>query len=1366
MHADAEVQAGRPAHWMDRAGLALGLGLVALVWLLVGLGIRAEFRRASDTAWQATATLARTLEAEVAGRLRTIETILRYGSALHARDPAAFAVPDWIRIDPEADIIDAAIVGPDGLVRVNLDGVPPAPVDLRDRDYIAAILADPSYDRLEISPPLTGRVTGRPSIDIARPLRDAAGGFVGIIMVAVDGDGFARLYRRLDLRDSMVGLTGLDGIVRVRVPETDKGGNTLLGARVSDESIAAIRAGATETGMRQISAIDGVDRFFTVRRVAGLPLVVTVGTAADTVLAAPRRERAKLLVTGGFLTLLIAAVWLAARHVRRRERRSRAQLEAVIAHVGQGIMMIDPAHRLAVMNRRVEEMLGLPPGLAVPGRPVREIVAWQEATGEFGGGPAPMTHVDSLGGPDRRPVVTLRSRPDGSVLEIRTAHVGDGSHVRTFTDVTAARRAAAAVAAARDQALAAEAALAAALENVPHGVMLIGPDDRILLCNQAAVDLAGVPAGLARPGTPIAELIAHQVAVGEIAPIAGSIPEAWLAMRAQAQDGRTYQRVKPDGRVIEVRSNFLADGRFIRTYTDVTAHHAALRAQEAARDQAQAAEAALTAALENVPHGVLLVGADNRVQIMNPTAVELTGLPAEAARPGAKVADLLQLQVELGEIAAEEPLVARSWAAILDRSMAIPTFQRTNRRGRDMEVRTTFLADGRFIRTYTDVTAHNAALRTQEAARDQAEAAQAALAAAFQNVPHGVLLIGADRHVQVINAIAADLVDLPPALARPGVAVRDILAFQLERGDFVASPAIADAAGAALDGPEPPMPPYERRLRDGRVIDVRTTHLEDGRVIRTFTDVTARHLALQAEAAARDQAEAAQAALAAAFENAPLGILLVGEDRRVQFINGVAVDLLGLPPALAQPGAEARDILQLQLDRGDLAGQPVLQDEAKAALQGPQPGLDRYERRLPDGRMMEVRSRSMPDGRTIRTYTDVTERHAALRAQETARLAAEAALRSRTEFLAIVSHELRTPLNAVIGLSEVLLLHRPRADQVADLETVRESGRQLLGLVDDILDVSRLERGRVVLREAAFAPPATLRAMAALIAPRAAAKGLAFALELDPALPAAALGDEERLRQVLFKLLDNAVKFTEAGSITLDATMVAAETEGWRLGICITDTGIGITPEAEARLFEPFAQADSSTARRFGGLGLGLAVSRLLLESMGGGIALERVAGGGSRFRVELPLRHAPAALPAPADTAPPDGAPPTAALRVLVAEDLAANRAVALALLRRLGHEAEAVEDGAAAVAAVQARAFDLVLMDIMMPGMDGIAATRAIRALPDATARVPIIAVTAHASAETAEECRAAGMDRFESKPLQTERLRQAIAAVMARP
>ena len=483
--------------------------------------------------------------------------------------------------------------------------------------------------------------------------------------------------------------------------------------------------------------------------------------------------------------------------------------------------------------------------------------------------------------------------------------------------------------------------------------------------------------------------------------------------------------------------------------------------------------------------------------------------------------------------------------------------------------------------------------------------------AAFESVPHGVMLVDADNRVRVINQAAIDLAGLPPELARPGIAIEALIEHQKRTGETDGGSEAIRRSWDAICNRTVSDLAYQRVKPDGRVIEVRTTFLADGRFIRTFTDVSAHHAALRAEAAAREEALASRAALAAAFENAPIGIALVDAAQRLAFINHAAVALLDLPPELSQPGTPMPEILRRGIG---VAGEeePAIPAETTAGEPAP------VTRRTRQGRILEIRVRDLPDGRTLHSFSDVTARQAALQA----RLAAESALRSRTEFLAIVSHELRTPLNAVIGLTEVLLVRDPRPDQVPDLQLVVEAGRQLLILVDDILDITRLERGRMVLREAVFDPCATLADMARPTAARARAKQLDFTLLLAPGLPQAALGDEERLRQVLHKLLDNAVKFTETGRITLEAAVLAEDAKGWRLGITVTDTGIGIAPDTEAWLFEPFTQADSSAARRFGGLGLGLAISRMLLESMGGNIAAEAAPGMGSRFRITLPLRR------------------------------------------------------------------------------------------------------------------------------------------------
>ena len=499
--------------------------------------------------------------------------------------------------------------------------------------------------------------------------------------------------------------------------------------------------------------------------------------------------------------------------------------------------------------------------------------------------------------------------------------------------------------------------------------------------------------------------------------------------------------------------------------------------------------------------------------------------------------------------------------------------------------------------------------------------ARAALEGTFAHVGHGIMMVDAAGRLVLANARANELLGLPPGLAVPGRPLEEIVRWQEAAGEYGGRP---PEPHFASQFPAPGGRPFiwERTRPDGTVLEIRVDHLPDGGFVRSWTDVTEARRAAAAIAAARDQAQDARAALDAAFENAPLGIILLSADRRIEIINSLAAELLDLPPALARPGTPGRDLLNFQLERGDFGATPRIEAAARDAIADGAVLDEPYERPTLDGRMLEIRGRRLADGRVIRTYTDISARHAALREQQAARAAAEAALRSRSEFLATVSHELRTPLHAVIGFAEVLLLQNPTPAQAASIREIELAGRALLALVEDLLDVARLERGRFTLRETAFDPAATLREAAAPAAARAAARGLGFRLELDPALPAEALGDADRLRQVLAKLLDNAVKFTSSGSIALTARVLAEDAAGWRLGLAVTDTGIGIPAEARDRLFAPFVQADSSRARRYNGAGLGLAVARMVVEAMGGRIAVDSEPGQGSTFRVELPLRR------------------------------------------------------------------------------------------------------------------------------------------------
>jgi CheY-like chemotaxis protein/HPt (histidine-containing phosphotransfer) domain-containing protein len=364
-------------------------------------------------------------------------------------------------------------------------------------------------------------------------------------------------------------------------------------------------------------------------------------------------------------------------------------------------------------------------------------------------------------------------------------------------------------------------------------------------------------------------------------------------------------------------------------------------------------------------------------------------------------------------------------------------------------------------------------------------------------------------------------------------------------------------------------------------------------------------------------------------------------------------------------------------------------------------------------------------------------------------MAAEEATMAKSDFLANMTHELRTPLNSIIGFAG--LLAKSRSLKPADrryVDIIDGSSQSLLALVNDILDFSTLESGSVQLHPTPFSLPKLIGRVAASFALIAKEKGLTVKIERAEKVGAAHFGDEMRIRQVLVNLVNNAVKFTSKGGVTIAVSVAEHSDSVQRLRIEVRDTGIGIAPEKLEALFGRFAQADSSIHSRFGGTGLGLAISQRLVELMGGEIGVESVEGKGTTLWLTLTLPCIDRS--ALAENEAPTGSEAKGAGRhILVVDDVDLNRELVTALLAPLGHSVHQAADGAEAVTAVASTDYDLVLMDVQMPGMDGLSATRAIRAV-NRFAQLPIIAMTAQALPAQIETCHEAGMNDYLAKPI----------------
>ncbi len=865
-------------------------------------------------------------------------------------------------------------------------------------------------------------------------------------------------------------------------------------------------------------------------------------------------------------------------------------LQALFAALPVALVVFDADHRLVLTNDAPFAWQGLDPRLAPPGTPFADIVRILAWAGGYGpGDPEALSRAVLSVDRSRATSRLLRISGDRTVL-LESRPLPDGGFFTCAADVTTLVRAEAEASGRARQ-------LESVLSRLHGGVALFDPEMRLSLSNPAYETLIGLPTASIRPGHTHREVIELLASRGEIAADEGALISA--RMEGGRHRAATRLRQRPGGEVLRFETQPMPDGGCLIEVDDITA-------LKRAEDDARRRAAMLDAVLAALPHGVCVFGPDRRVSLFNDAHARI--MHGSAVQLGETLEDLVARRVAEGEFT---PAQAQ---AVLDRQFARDgvdgrpvLHQRPN--GTVIEARTARLPDGGHISVITDVTA----LQKAEA---ESSARAAMLDGILAALPHGVCVYGPDRRVKMFNAAYTRIMQGAPV--QVGDLIDDLAARRVAAGEFSAEHAARTLARKFVrssDGWDEML----RRRPNGSVISIRDAMLPDGGHISVVTDVTAQH---RAEDEARQQA----ATLEAMMGTIRHGIIMYDRDRRVVATNAKTSALTGMPADLLVPGRLMDDLIDEQVMRGQITPDGAVRMKA-IDRSVPQ----RYSRARPDGRVIDIASDPTPDGGYVITYSDVTDDRRIRMELEKSRAAAEAGSLAKSRFLATMSHELRTPLNAVIGFSEALVGER-NASRIEDYSrAINEAGRQLLVLIDDILDVARSQSGMLPMARLPVPLAPLLQGAAQAVADSAIQAGLSLAVSVPKGLPDL-VGDAARLQQVLMNLLSNAVKFTpQGGRIRLSAALTEAG-----LQIQVADTGIGIAKEDRDRVFEPFTQVDASLSRRFQGSGLGLYLARTLAEAMGGTLSLEDPAEDAEGAPgIAAVLRFPAACLVAPAP--PPD---------------------------------------------------------------------------------------------------------------------------------
>ena len=1222
-----------------------------------------------------------------------------------------------------------------------------------------------------VSDYLLGLATHRPQITAAQPILDTQGHVFRVVGLGIDLGAFnAQLAGEAADPNVSVTIFDRDGTIVGRYPDNDG----VVGKQFSHNDLVA-KVLRERGGEVEADGLGGIRRFFAYRPFGDTSLTIAIGIAkqpiADKINARLRRDLAilgaivfacfagaligteRLVIaplkrladavaaigegrfavargmTGGVpeLNQTLQAMGDMAGLLDRREQElktSESRYRMLADNANDIIFLHDPGGSRSYVSPACKRILGYDPEelLALPAPDFVHPDDFAEVARKYAGISAEHPEFTSTHRLKRR---------DGSYIWVETVvrripHESDGSTsiISTTRDITARRQA-------EETLRESEARFRGQFDTAAHGIALVSPEGRWLRANPALCRMLGYSEAellgtdfqaVTHPDDLDADLAQVQ------AVLAGEISTYQMEKRYLHKDGHVICVLLS---VSLVRSTEGQPVYFVSQIQDITDRK---RAEAALREN----ESRYRTLADNATDLITLQDLDLRPLYVSPASRRLLGYEPEEVMAGTE--ESLMHPDDAGPFVAK----VRSLTEEVPRARSVHRLRR--RDGSDVWVEASLQRippdrdePARILTVVRDITERRQA---EQAAEDLRQL----LSDAIEAMQDGVAVYDAEDRLLLFNS----------ALARYAVEGKEIFAVGRSYEEVLRSFLVAmgtgeaDIAAYAKAGLEQHSRgdgyPFEIHDPTGAWHLTRHFRTRDGGIVTVSTDITALK---KAEA----EAVRAQELVIDAIEAMQDAISLYDADERLVLANKALIERSEHFADLLKKGTKFEDVLRSFWEgQGGQGGEAAFEalmrhriDHFRLADGTP------FETEVAGGWYVSRHFRTRENG-TISVSTNITEAKRAAVEVEAARDVAEAANQAKSAFLASMSHEIRTPMNGVLGFADLLLETDLSAVQRRHLRGIQEAGKSLLALINDILDLSKIEAGKLEVERVPMSPDAIVDGAVSILRSQFAAKKIDLRFEHASDVPVWIEGDPTRVRQILLNLMSNALKFTDRGHVTVRSSFA----RGDLLRFEVEDTGIGIPADRQNLLFRDFSQIDRSTTRRFGGTGLGLAICKRLAEAMGGEIGVVSEAGKGSTFwfTVAGPRTAAPEeAEPIPADEI-------HLPARILVAEDLPMNQLVIEGYLRSIGHEVAFAANGVEAIAALEADSFDLVLMDVEMPEMDGIAATRAIRVSDGPMRDVPIVALTANALLEDAALCKAAGMNDFLSKPIERSALYTMIA------